>query len=660
MSDVLQKRVISNKVYTEIQTPSQIIQDETGTILYANRYSGISPVPMPDEFAEIFNSDYGEVGNNILVQLQQKVQNLPDGPWYVDSIDDIIYIHNRKLQEESVETYTYYQEDGQLLNISFETQYITKTIQGNTFEGIGPDKSFNTDSVANYTGYFEGTDKESVKRGAYKVYRDYINGKLPWDVMNNTIQYLSSYNADPRHGTKILFTEDQSGAIYARKALDENNAKIKRKKALEEEYIHSYQAAGGDKPVSKNWTKGSRHTGSVSFFRKLNEADLEALGREVDHMISHEYVGVRDIELAKKEIEEAIKTGTLEEHLKKHYNDLVVLRDPNNQLTPEVGVVETVDPRKYVTASDRKKIENYRAQGKSVVEVDNLTSILGYNHLKSQEGVHVITESAPQVNTYTDEYGNPLVTNGGLSSKYYQVKIYRKKKSKTMTVPKWRVMLAYYTRRSKVGTGNIGPKDIEQRIWSAANVQRKITERKLVCRMICVGNPKLQKSQVIQILNVGNRWSGYWYIKSCTHQLSPSSGYTCQLELVKNSGIGNSSGAGSGITMDGGMGDSTLSEKNNGGETGYKLTTLEFARYSTLKSDIDKDMFYIRAQVEAEKGGNGHGIVKRGGNYYTGMKSSDKEKVTLVVTGGHAPTKEEIKKYGRAAKAYREKNTPRK
>ena len=76
-------------------TISQI--ETTGEILYANSYAGVNPVPMPVDLLAALNSDYGETGNNIIIQLQQKIQQFPDGPWYVDSINGTIYIHNRKL-----------------------------------------------------------------------------------------------------------------------------------------------------------------------------------------------------------------------------------------------------------------------------------------------------------------------------------------------------------------------------------------------------------------------------------------------------------------------------------------------------------------------------------------------------------------------------------
>lgn len=49
-----------------------------------------------------------------------------NGPWYIDSRDGVIYIHNRKFQEEPEYNYIYQSENGEVLRVSFATQKVTK------------------------------------------------------------------------------------------------------------------------------------------------------------------------------------------------------------------------------------------------------------------------------------------------------------------------------------------------------------------------------------------------------------------------------------------------------------------------------------------------------------------------------------------------------
>lgn len=72
--------------------------------------------------------------------------------------------------------------------------------------------------------------------------------------------------------------------------------------------------------------------------------------------------------------------------------------------------------------------------------------------------------------------------------------------------------------------------------WAAnanANGGLKQTEKRLVCQLQVVGRPMLATSQIINLENVGKRWSGLWYIKQCTHSMDAGQGYITNMELVK-------------------------------------------------------------------------------------------------------------------------------
>ena len=66
--------LVSNQALHKPQEATEKFITSTGTVIYANGYSGIGQVAMPDDWKEALNSDYGETGNNIIVQLQQKIQ----------------------------------------------------------------------------------------------------------------------------------------------------------------------------------------------------------------------------------------------------------------------------------------------------------------------------------------------------------------------------------------------------------------------------------------------------------------------------------------------------------------------------------------------------------------------------------------------------------
>ena len=83
------KQIISNKVYESLQVPTEQSRTTTGKILYANRFSGVAQVAMPSDLKSLIDSDLGLIGNNILVQLEQKMKGYANGPWYIDSRDHV-------------------------------------------------------------------------------------------------------------------------------------------------------------------------------------------------------------------------------------------------------------------------------------------------------------------------------------------------------------------------------------------------------------------------------------------------------------------------------------------------------------------------------------------------------------------------------------------
>ena len=177
--------IISNQVFKELQVPSFDSSESTGTIIYANSYSGRGSVDIPEPYRSILNSDFGEVGNSILVQLEQKVQGFPNGPWFIDSIDDVVYIHNRKFREGPVHHFSYQQGNGELLDIEFQTQYITKRLDGTLSAGISDDKILNTDITTTrfFGDYLVDKDAPEMEKitTLESAYADYQSRKLSYE-----------------------------------------------------------------------------------------------------------------------------------------------------------------------------------------------------------------------------------------------------------------------------------------------------------------------------------------------------------------------------------------------------------------------------------------------------------------------------------------------
>ena len=137
MATITENKVISNQVFTAIQQ-GKSYEAHTGTIIYANKFSGLQEVAMPEEFRTILDSSLGSIGTNPLQQLRAKLEGLPGGPWFLDSRNGTLYIHNRKFQEDVVHNYVYQAENGEVLQISFETQLTSRSLSHIKGGGIDP------------------------------------------------------------------------------------------------------------------------------------------------------------------------------------------------------------------------------------------------------------------------------------------------------------------------------------------------------------------------------------------------------------------------------------------------------------------------------------------------------------------------------------------
>ena len=578
--------LVSNKALQQPQEATEKIITTTGTILYANDFSGINPVAMPDDWKEALNSDYGETGNNIIIQLQQKIQQMADGPWYVDSRDGVLYIHNRRFQEPSVAEYTYQSENGELLQVTFETQYVTKVIRASTSTGINQNKGLQTEVVGmgqtnvrmadqTYLEYFD------PQTGAYKpqsIINAYNAGKLSYSSLLTLNDRVKQHIGNNRSA----FTQsqwDQIRAIRRRKAEEQRRAQ----QAYTDQKYEEYQAAGLD-AAAKYREQGITET--------LETKDLEP-------NVTEFLVGIYGSQggLVQAELDNAARNGTLDGILKNRFQSTTY------------------------TFTNRR-----RGDGGATVEA--------WTETKWGSGInpHINRDDMDYVNR-NDIDRNPYVRRIGEMSSDGYIPVFTKTQVEA-TVSGYRLLRAYYSR--KYGASIDG--DLSRRVLAAANDSRKITEKKLMAKAIVVGRPSLQTSQVINIQNVGKKWSGSWYIKKCVHKLEGSSGYTVELELTRHKAIEGHSAA----VQSNHHGHST-SDRSRGGHVSAKsltntnLTSAESTYFNAASLTQKEDLIILKMA------GVNDAVVPKGN---TGdLSRTNKISFDMVRT----PTAEERKKYGRAA-----------
>jgi hypothetical protein len=476
----MEQQIISNKVYESLQVPTENTRTTTGKVLYANKYSGVAEVAMPEDLKALIDSDFGLVGKNVLVQLEQKMKGYTNGPWYVDSRDGVIYIHNRKFHEEPVCTYTYQGENGEVLRVSFATQKITKRVKAVLAPSLDPDSK---DLSVLSTSINEPEDDKPPLALRPPVAQ--VDNLM---VSNITGNGFEDYKCRPITPTEAMDAWDTQLQYNMEKAAE-------YKKRVEE-----YEAVG---PV------GAYEAGKQ---RKFDEMSTEEI-RDTINRVANELPD--DKKKALKQVLRNSKNGKeLEANLKKLLEYERYLFEDEDGM--EFMVVEYVDPLDYDP-------EGYTPKQAGAGIASGINFQMGVLPA-SERGFEALIKDP-----YTEVLsGMEIDTNKPYGQNQYgkRVKV-RHMKRVNLSVPLYKL---YHNLFSRYGGA-------DKYAWAAnanANGGLKQTEEKLVGQLQVVGRPMLATSQIIRIDNVGKRWSGLWYIKQCTHSMDAGQGYITNMELVKN------------------------------------------------------------------------------------------------------------------------------
>lgn len=479
------KQVISNKVYESLQVPTEQSRNTVGKILYANSFSGVAQVPMPADLKALIDSDLGLIGNNILIQLEQKMKGYPNGPWYIDSRDGVIYIHNRKFTQEPEYNYIYQSENGEVLKVSFTMQNVTKRAKAQLTETIDPDDK----------GLIVGsTDIKEPERAKEEI----VTPLAPLPQDNTEVVPSWDYGTGQNFGLghPNIAAEMDAEQRYGAKAQKHNQAM--KEYGSKKPYV-AYEA--GKQEMLDNL--------STDQYR-------EAINIAANRLPSDK----------KRQLQQILKNSKNGKELESNLRQL--LENKRYLFTGEYKMEylaeEWVDPREYDpeggTITHMIDIRTFSSNPYEKQMIDN----------QSQRGIAAM-EKNPYItvypNTYKVDYSGEGVTTPTMTRKVKaKVKIRRMKKVPVL-VPIYKL---YHNLFGRYG----GADKVAWAMNANANGGLKTTERKLVCQMTVVGRPSLQSSQVISLENVGKRWSGYWYIKSVQHSMDAGQGYLCTLDLIKS------------------------------------------------------------------------------------------------------------------------------
>lgn len=504
----MDKKYISNPVFEGLQVPTlEEGPRAKSTILYANRYSGISEVELTDpELKSVIEGTVGTAGNNVLVQLKNKMATFRNGPWYIDSENGVIHIHNRKHPESSVYQYIYQYENGEVLTASFRMVEVSSPIAG-----LGGFVSAVTKAVGMLQAEIgkqnlDAPDQLPTKDDLYSQFGGKYEAK-PFSTYVSTNHSVWEQQLDAKYEHDKKLKADQAEAEKERKTFNALSPKEKLARSAKK-YNYNYDIIKpqtkmdlftnpkkGGNPLLKANAQRYQETvniyGKNSPYAKADYAEVINEARKTSiNVPSGDYWTTWKVRLVTQEI-------------------LVPSQGPYGKQPPSYGAIQAAIQRRiqqHISSSKIKKIINVKRVG------DYILRDVGPKRVPSTFGFKFYEK-------YTVTFDITYFGYGSGTRKMNAERFIRG------------ILDRYDGSSSSRGGGVPNVSNMIRNV--AANIGRGKKEKRLQASLTVIGNPILETGQQIGIQNVGKKYSGNWYIHKITHSLDPGRGYTTDLVLSR-------------------------------------------------------------------------------------------------------------------------------
>lgn len=462
---------------------------EGGKVLYCNGLGGLSKVEMDPSLDYLLNTPSPIRGNNVLAQLKVLFRSYPNGPWYIDCINGIIFIHNSKFSDEPVTEYTFKDEPGEVLsvNISLQDKHIPsksdttvldqfsrqannlKTTLNKEYDEIADEAALRESSImkpddVTSSDYFIKTvvdpvvnqnskDSTAVDAANKKTVRGFALAEAEKRRKENIAKDLNSLTSRTTYNYPELVRALQKASPEEKERLISSV-----KEGMSNAF---YDPDTGEKivPVSQNLQKAPPSKKSVTY----GTGKERKLGIESNTNIAHGEKGIFSSPLLT-------------------FKDYTQDAQRSSQ---QFDIYATAKSNAYMTFSYTNKVTS--------------------SHLPTGTGGSMGVYGTNSEITYAG--GGSIV--GVISLKQAQEIITRSDPEKAQILDKL--------------------KEQENLI---NNLMRGKKEKELVCNMVVVGRPSLTAYRNLNVYNISNSYSGTWYIKTVEHTLTPQNGYTTTLSMT--------------------------------------------------------------------------------------------------------------------------------
>ena len=534
-------------IYISNQTVFENVQASTleepvakSTILYANRFTGVGDIQCQDEELQaILESTIGNSGNNVLVQLKQKLAVYKDGPWYIDSTDGVVYIHNRKFTETSVHTYTYAAEPGEILSASFKIVEVYK----NDMAGISGFISATTKAFSMLQAYVENPPERPFVEDPLVKRDRLINQRLvlPIDAlrvdMTNVHRAAEIEALNYKRQAQQLAVERE--AAQRRKTWDATSSTEKQaqRKQWKED---AYNSSNKQSMVTQTQDRYPEAWEAWGYYKMC----CEQYGENSNY-------AKQALEGYNKTKAQAVRVNTNDQVGKWDYYNIWLEVTCNYRGYDNGSGLENIDYGQFQRAIE-SRVNTWKRNNVSRIQTSSV-EIVDYGQWKAVGSRKFKPYSKDGKYTQTNKCTIKLRVFGAITVKNY-VTLDRLIRDANP------VRFGLNTRGGRSGGVYGNPSALLRN--AAANIGKGKKEKQLQATLRVIGNPELETAQQIIIQNVGKKYSGVWYIKSVNHDFEPGTGYICDLVLSKQKGKSSTGGTSTTVNTQkytGGRGTGTTS-----------------------------------------------------------------------------------------------------
>lgn len=446
---------------------------EGGETLYCNGLGGLNKVEVTEPILKAkLSSPSGIRGNNVLIQLREVFKDYPDGPWYVDCINGIIYIHNSNFSDIPTDTYVFKDEPGEVLsvNISLQNKHRPKKNKKvNLYDDLNDYRTSLDMDLANLYG--------DPNRSTFF---NEANNQVDWTDPNTLI---TSYE-----GLKNGFANTWYKSYIANVA--EGEARVKaNEKTLEE-----LQTSPG--------------------LAKYGEQDLIRMMKQNPQMIAAFKEGIKKATLNNYRIEDGVwylRVGNTPE---------TILR--TSDITNGATMDQMISGQTYNVPWANFKINKTGWDYRRMVQ-QNAIKTFHSGEAKEEsmgtQGMNKLAALGTRSEGYQSSYFWEMSAAGQLGD---QSLIRRDRIPYILAAAGDPEAIQIVNKQTMI-------KSIEDYM---KNLMKKAQEKELTCNMVVVGKPSLGCSKNLNVFNLGEHYSGVWYVKTVTHSLTPSQGYTTTLDMT--------------------------------------------------------------------------------------------------------------------------------